>query len=90
MSALRGGVVVETFTAADTAIGQNGGFFGFANVAGGFDTLQITDTGAPQNFYRFDNLAIFVPELDPRLSWLAGFFSLTLLAVLHGRRVRIA
>lgn len=90
MSALRGGVIVETFTASDATIGQNGGFFGFANVAGGFDTLQITDTDAPQNFYRFDTLAIFVPELDPRLSWLSGFFSLTLLAVLHGRRARTA
>lgn len=82
LNALRGGAIVETFALVG---GTNGGFYGFENVAGGFDTLQIGNSGGTfPGFFRMDNLQVAVPELDLRLSTLPCLFSLMLLAVVRG------
>jgi hypothetical protein len=81
---LRGGTQLETldFAAPST------GYFGFENVAGGFDTLEITSTNLL--FARYDNLqfaaAPAAPEVDPRTCGAALAFAWFGLLLVGSRR----
>ena len=87
MSAFLAGNLVESFNFSSN-VGSEGGFFGFQNVAGGFDALQIT---SPNPIARYDNLqyalaSVGAPEIDPGGSRNALVLAALALAMLSRRR----